>query len=96
VNLESEEGIATNLLSDRLRRMEKAGIVLKEVDPDNRKKFVYRLTEKGRDLLSLLLDMVLWGATHDAKTAAPEEFVRRLKRDREGVIREFRSRMRES
>jgi DNA-binding HxlR family transcriptional regulator len=54
------------------------------------------LTEKGRDLLPLLLDMVLWGATHDPKMAVPEEFVRRLKRDRAGVIREFRSRLRES
>jgi len=94
--LQSEEGIATNILSDRLKRLEEVGIVLKEVDPDNRRKFVYRLADKGVDLLPLLLEMILWGSKHDPKTEAPKEFIRRLERDREGVLRELRKRLRRS
>lgn len=87
--LESDEGIATNILADRLRRLEKEGIISKQRDPANRKKFVYRFTEKGADLLPILLEMVLWGARYDPETGAPEDFIRRLKRGRNSVMRQI-------
>ena len=43
----SEEGIATNVLSDRLARLEEAGIILKSRDPNDGRRYVYRLTEAG-------------------------------------------------
>lgn len=92
--LKSGEGIATNVLADRLGRLESEGIVSKQVDPKDQKKYLYRLTDKGEDLLPVLLEMILWGATHDPKTAAPKVFIDRLKSDRDAVTKETLARLR--
>src|SRR5262245_46766735 len=85
--LDSEEGIATNILSDRLLRLEARGIVAASVDPRDRRRKVYRLTERGIDLAPLMVEMILWSARHDRLTAASKTFVRRAGRDREGLLR---------
>lgn len=90
--LESGEGIATNILSDRLDRLEGAGLIVKERDPDDRRRNIYRLTEKGADVIPVLLDLVEWGANHDPDTPITQEFLRRLREDRDGVIRYYRER----
>ncbi len=90
--LESGEGIATNVLAERLRRLERAGLVSKRRDPDDRKRFVYSLTSKGLDTLPILLEMILWGDKYDPRTAAPPEFVARLRKDRERALAEVRAR----
>lgn len=92
--LESGEGIATNVLADRLNRLESKEIISKRVDPKNQKKYLYHLTDKGEDLLPVLLEMILWGATYDPKTAASKAFINRLKTDRAGVIKETRAHFR--
>lgn len=94
--LGSEEGIATNILADRLARLEEAGVVEKEVDPDNRTRRRYRMTKKGEDLLPVLLEMILWGAKYDSKSGAPTAFVRRAERDRGGLLQEMRASLRKS
>ena len=86
----SPEGIATNILADRLARLEAGGIVKKTNDPDGAGKGSYALTEKGLDLIPAMVELAAWGAKHDAATAAPKPFIRRWKRDREGLIREIR------
>ena len=91
--LKSDEGIATNILADRLSKLEAAGIIRKSVDPESRVKNVYALTEKGLDLVPVMLELVAWGAKHDPQTEAPKAFIRRLKEDREGVIKEIRKRL---
>ncbi len=91
--LKSDEGIATNILADRLSKLEAAGIIRKSVDPESRVKNVYTLTEKGLDLVPLMLELVAWGAKHDPQTGAPKAFIRRLKEDRAGVIKEIRKRL---
>ena len=88
--LASDEGIATNVLADRLARLEGAGLVDKRRDPSDGRRFVYRLTESGKDLLPLLVEMIVWSAGHDAHTAAPASFVRAAKRDRSGLVRKLR------
>jgi DNA-binding HxlR family transcriptional regulator len=60
------------------------------VDRDKRSKYNYELTDKGIDLVPVLLEIVLWSATHDRKTAAPKEFVERVKSDRENFITELK------
>ena len=90
--LESGEGIATNVLAERLRRLERAGLVSKRRDPEDRKRFIYSLTPKGLDTLPILLEMILWGAKYDPRTAAPPEFVARVRKDRERVLAEVRAR----
>ena len=88
--LESEEGIATNILADRLSRLEQQGIITKRRDPGNKRQYLYAPTPKGLDLIPLMLDMIQWSARHDSATEAPREFMRRLKADREGLIAEIR------
>jgi DNA-binding HxlR family transcriptional regulator len=85
----SEERISTNILAERLERLEAEDFISKVRDSGNRSKFEYRLTKKGTDLLPMLLDIIDWGAKYDAGTATPKSFVRRLKRDREGMSKEI-------
>jgi DNA-binding HxlR family transcriptional regulator len=92
--LSAEEGIATNVLADRLVRLEEDGIVAKTPDPARRGGFRYRLTPKGIDLLPILVEIISWSAKHDAGTAAERSFVRRAKKDREGLIAEISNELR--
>ncbi len=85
------EGIATNILSDRLRRLARAGIVQAERDPADGRQKRYRLTEKGIDLAPVLLELLIWGAQHE-HTAAPRAAVSQIARDRDAVLEETRRR----
>jgi DNA-binding HxlR family transcriptional regulator len=57
----SEEGIASNILADRLKRLVEEGILTKADDPTHKQKAVYSLTEKGIELLPVLAQMSAWG-----------------------------------
>jgi DNA-binding HxlR family transcriptional regulator len=57
----SLEGIASNILADRLRKLVEQGIVTKSDDPTHKQKAIYSLTEKGIALVPLLLEMAAWG-----------------------------------
>jgi len=71
------EGIATNILTDRLERLEAAAIISSGADPDDRRRVVYRLTRKGMELAPVLVEMILWAARHE-QTEAPPETVRAM------------------
>jgi len=89
--LRAEEGIATNVLADRLVRLEEDGIIVKAAGSGRGSASVYRLTPKGIDLLPILLEIIRWSAQHDPKTAADRRFVRRLRRNRTSLEAEIRS-----
>ena len=91
---QSDERIATNVLTDRLRRLERNGIISAEADPTDGRRMSYRLTEKGVDLAPLLLELLIWGARHE-KTMAPRDLIAQMEQNREGVIAEARRRWRE-
>jgi DNA-binding HxlR family transcriptional regulator len=91
--LHGGEGIATNILADRLATMEKEGIVIKQVDPAHGSKFIYRLSKKGIDLVPLLVEFILWSAKYDKQTAADMKFVSRAKRNKEGLVKEISDRL---
>lgn len=91
---EAGEGIATNILADRLRRLEGAGIITAEVERADARRRNYRLTEKGIDLAPLLLDLLVWGARHE-QTRIPAPFIAKMEKDREAVLAEARRRWRE-
>src|SRR5258708_21055208 len=74
--LESEEGIATNILASRLAQLEQKGILSKKPDPTDKRKEVYSLTEAGLDLIPILLHIEDLGAHHDPPTVAPPERLR--------------------
>jgi DNA-binding HxlR family transcriptional regulator len=61
---QSEEGIASNILADRLKRLTEQGIVSKAHDPTHKQKALYSLTEKGIQLLPILAQMSGWGLKH--------------------------------
>jgi DNA-binding HxlR family transcriptional regulator len=81
--LNSDEAIASNILSDRLRRLEAANIILREPDQNDRRQLIYRATEKGQTLLPVLLEIAAWGASHDQDTAAPPGFAESFYANRE-------------
>ncbi|WP_395373073.1 winged helix-turn-helix transcriptional regulator [Marinicella sp. W31] len=71
--LESDEGIATNILADRLKKLEKSGIITKAKDPDNRRQNIYEVTQKGLDLIPSMLHLVRWSCRHDPETVVNDE-----------------------
>ncbi|PSJ36260.1 winged helix-turn-helix transcriptional regulator [Allosphingosinicella deserti] len=60
----SEEGIASNILADRLKRLEAAGLVSRRDDPSHKQKSIYSLTEPSIALVPLLAQMGGWGLRH--------------------------------
>lgn len=90
---ESEEKISTNILADRLTRLEVEGLVTREADPENGRQVVYALTTKALDLAPMLIEMILWSAKYDPHSAADRAFIRSAKSDREQLIRDVKSRV---
>lgn len=78
--MKSEERIATNVLASRLVSLEEQGILARTPSPDDKRKDFYTLTEKGLDLIPIVLNIVLWSAKHDAKSYARQtkDFLARL------------------
>jgi DNA-binding HxlR family transcriptional regulator len=60
----SEEGIASNILSDRLKTLVEQGVISKASDPTHKQKSIYSLTEKGIELLPVLAQMAGWGVKY--------------------------------
>lgn len=90
----SGEGIATNILADRLHKLEAAGIITAEVHEKDARQVNYRLTGKGIDLAPVLLDLLIWGARHE-ETGAACAFIDKLEQNREMVLAEVRRRWQE-
>src|SRR5229473_3603850 len=88
--LESYEGIATNILADRLRRLETHGIITTQPDPSDGRKLIYSLTPKGIDLAPVLTEMVLWAARHE-KTEN-QALVRQMQKDKQQFLAAIRKR----
>ena len=75
--LSSPEGIATNILTQRLKRLEKYGLVTKQ-KPLKTKRYVYKLTKRGEALRPILLEMVHWGNANIKGTWVPsKKFLRK-------------------
>lgn len=62
--LQSEERIASNILTDRLAMLEREGIISKTDDPAHKQKYIYNLTEKGIDLLPVMVEIGGWSLKH--------------------------------
>ncbi|HED19252.1 MAG TPA: transcriptional regulator [Gammaproteobacteria bacterium] len=91
--LESAEGIATNVLANRLKCLEAGGIIEKARDPENKRRYLYSLTEKGFDLTPILLEMIRWSAHHDSDAGIPKDFLDMIENDRERLIAKVRAGM---
>ncbi len=94
--LEAGEGISTNILADRLLRLEAAEIITKTRDPQHGKRFIYRLTTKGMALIPVMLELMKWAADFDDYTEMPKSFVNRLRSNSPAIAEEIISKMQAS
>lgn len=69
--IQSPERIPSNILADRLKRLEKAGLVTRKPYQNRPVRYEYRLTPKGADLLPVLKEMVRWASRHIPGVAKP-------------------------
>ena len=88
--LECYEGIATNILADRLRKLVAHGIITTEPDPSDGRKLLYLLTPKGIDLAPVLTEMVLWAAAHEDTGNQP--LIRQIRADKQKFLAGVRQR----
>jgi DNA-binding HxlR family transcriptional regulator len=86
---ESGEGIASNILADRLRKLEAAGLLTAEPEETDRRRINYRLTWKGIDLAPVLLELLIWGARHE-ETGVPCAAIEQMAENREAFLAEVR------
>lgn len=84
--LESEERIATNVLSDRLKRLEQNGILVKQQKPEDRRIMMYALTEKGIGLIPALFALSNWSYQYDPDTDADPKVAAQFDRDPLGTV----------
>jgi DNA-binding HxlR family transcriptional regulator len=84
------EGIATNILADRLQKLIAYGIIRAKPDPEDGRKLIYSLTPKGIDLAPVLTEMVLWAAAHE--DTGNQALVKQMKEDKEKFLAAIRQR----
>lgn len=95
--LNSAEKISTNILANRLSKLEAEQIISKSRDPHNGAKYLYQLTEKGKALVPLMLEMIVWSSTYDPQpdapdciiTGAPDDLLRKSRDERPMLIAEI-------
>lgn len=83
----SDEGIARNILTNRLSRLESIGILSKQPHPTDKRKDLYLLTERGLGLIPVLLELSAWGATCEPETASARSWLEGLPVSKEQLIR---------
>lgn len=93
--LDSDEAIATNILASRLQHLEQKGILVKTPSTTDKRKEVYSLTEKGLDLIPILLEIASWSAQHDPQTGAPPDWIATVNANKADMIRLIRETVRQ-
>jgi DNA-binding HxlR family transcriptional regulator len=83
------EHIASNILSDRLLRLEAAKIIHKKRTKNIANQSVYELTENADSLLPILLEFMVWGFMHDDKTPVNKSFRERVLTEKDVVLKEI-------
>ncbi len=87
--LEGGEKVSTSVLSDKLRLLERVGIIRKGADSVKRSRIRYSLTPKGIALLPILLEIMIWSGDFDPETAAGQAFLTRARNDRVAFVAEL-------
>jgi DNA-binding HxlR family transcriptional regulator len=90
--LASGEKIATNILASRLSMLEAMDILSKEVHPESKAKYFYKLTQRGIDLLPVLVEIILWSDKYLAISPQARVFAKQLRKGKEGIIKEISAR----
>lgn len=85
--LKSDEKIATNILASRLQTLEENGIITKSDHPDSKAKVLYKLTQKGIDLLPLMIEINLWAEKYFTIPAERKAMLIEVKKDKDAFIK---------
>ncbi len=91
--LHSKEGIATNILSDRLKKLEQNHIITSKVYEKQKTKKEYSLTEKGIDLIPVLLELTAWSSKYDKRLNVEKDFHIHFQKNRKKVIQAIEGRV---
>jgi len=83
--VDSEEGIATNVLASRLKSLKASGIIATRPDPADRRRLIYVLTKKGVDLAPILIGLVAWASKYES-TTMPPALKRRMREEPDKLI----------
>ncbi len=85
--LKSGEKIATNILAARLQTLEENKIISKSDHPDSKAKVLYKLTQKGIDLLPLMIEINLWADKYFSIPAERKAMLKEAKKDKQAFIK---------
>lgn len=96
--LSSGEKIATNILADRLVKLEAYELITKSADPKDARKFIYALTEKGANLAPILIEMVLFSAQFSENIDIAKDQLQAMQRNKiqfaKDIIKTYKPRVR--
>lgn len=84
--LKSEEKIATNILASRLLMLEENKLISKLDHPESKAKVLYKLTQKGIDLLPILIEINLWAEKYSDIPEDQKLMLKEVKKDKEAFI----------
>lgn len=84
--LNAGEGISTNILTDRLAKMQADGLIKKTKHPEHGKKYIYALSDKGVSLAPMMMELALWADKHVEGAALPKVLADFLKQDRTAAV----------
>ncbi len=81
--LRAEEKIATNILADRLLKLEQNGLISKSADPADKRRFIYALTERGADLAPILVELALYGLKYEPMANMAKEVILDMQKNKQ-------------
>jgi DNA-binding HxlR family transcriptional regulator len=87
--LKMDEGIATNVLADKLVVLEKEGLITKEIFVGSKSKFKYKLTQKGIDIYPIIMEIIFWGATYCEVYPEQKAIVKMSKENRDAFVQDI-------
>ena len=96
----SEEGVATNLLSTRLKLLESLEVITKRKLPENKKENIYLLTDKGMDLAPIILEIVIWSDkyvrayhpemnVYNNPSSSKSQYIRNVQKEYRGFVHQI-------
>ncbi len=87
--LKSGEGIATNILASRLKGLEENGVIEKSAHPDSKAKILYRLTQKGIDLLPIIIEVYIWSDKYLTIPTDLKATIKEAKKDKNKFVKQL-------
>lgn len=84
--LKADEKIATNILASRLQHLLENGVIDKKDHPENKLKILYYLTDKGIDLIPIIIEINLWGDKYLSTPPDKKKMLENIKKDKEKFI----------